>query len=101
VAEVSDELAHEVGVQFQATAQKDADGEHPASGVIGGTNFPAQRPRQHPRRVVSPLSRRHGLNIGYVTGTIKLRARQACSDRRAGARAQDRRQNNSCRRRRW
>jgi general secretion pathway protein D len=74
VAEVSDELANEVGVQFQATGlQKDADGNITGGGVIGGTNFTGANGSGNILGAsISPLSVGQGLNIGYVTGTIKL-----------------------------
>ncbi len=73
IAELSDEYAREIGVQWQSTSlENNADGSI-GSGVIGGTNFPG------PGGVggiigaaLNPGSVGSGLNIGYVGGTITL-----------------------------
>jgi general secretion pathway protein D len=73
IAEVSDELADELGVQWQATsADKNSDGSL-AKGVIGGTNFPGRGGVGGILgAMVNPLSVGPGLNLGYVGGTLKI-----------------------------
>lgn len=70
VAEVNDQTARELGIQWQAT-----DGEFTDRGFIGGTNFPGSTGSggifgvsQDP----SLLAGAGGLNIGYVLGTARL-----------------------------
>lgn len=70
IAEVSDELASELGVQWQS-----ADVGEDARGVIGGTNFGGAGGLggivgglADPRSVIGG----NGLNIGYLRGSIKL-----------------------------
>ncbi len=72
IAEISDELASEIGVQWQSTnIDVDADGNI-IDGYIGGTNFPGTvQPgivglQQNPGLVGG------GLNIGYIGGTVTL-----------------------------
>ncbi len=73
IAEVSDEMAKEIGVQWQSTnVDSDADGNL-TSGYIGGTNFPGAgglggifSAAQNPASVGG------GLNFGYIGGTIRL-----------------------------
>ena len=73
IAEVSDEYASQLGVQWQSTAvDQRADGSL-GSGVIGGTNFPgAGGPGGILGAAVNPLGVGGGLNIGYIGGTITL-----------------------------
>jgi general secretion pathway protein D len=70
IADVSDELASELGVQWQS-----ADVGEDARGVIGGTNFGGSTGAggivgglADPRSVIGG----NGLNIGYLRGSIKL-----------------------------
>lgn len=73
IAEVSDELADELGVQWQTTsAEKAADGRI-SRGVIGGTNFPGRAGVGGIlAAMVNPANVGAGLNIGYAGGTLKL-----------------------------
>ncbi|HET9484259.1 MAG TPA: type II secretion system secretin GspD [Xanthomonadales bacterium] len=73
IAEVSDEYASQIGVQWQSTAvDQRADGSL-GEGVIGGTNFPgAGGPGGILGAAVNPLGVGGGLNIGYIGGTITL-----------------------------
>ncbi len=70
IAEVSEEVADELGVQWQAT-RDNFDG----SGIIGGTNFPGSSAgggiiglAADPRGLASL----GGLNLGYVGGSVTL-----------------------------
>lgn len=70
VAEVSDETAKELGIQWQAT-QDNFNG----NGFIGGTNFPgAQGSGGILGATLNPLAlgASPGLNLGYVRGTFRL-----------------------------
>ncbi len=69
IAEVSDEAAAEIGIQWQAT-----DGLAGEEGLIGGTNFPgANGSGGIIGAIADPLSALGGgLNLGYVTGTTTL-----------------------------
>ncbi len=71
IAEVSDELADELGVQWQST---NYDGE--GSGYIGGTNFPNSAGQGGiVGALTNPLGAvggSGGLNLGYVGGRITL-----------------------------
>jgi general secretion pathway protein D len=73
IAELSDEYAREIGVQWQSTnLQENADGSL-GEGYIGGTNFPGQGGAGGIiGAAVNPASVGSGLNIGYVGGTITL-----------------------------
>jgi general secretion pathway protein D len=73
IAELSDEYAREIGVQWQSTnLQENADGSL-GDGYIGGTNFPGQGGAGGIiGAAVNPGSVGSGLNIGYVGGTITL-----------------------------
>jgi len=71
IAEVSDELADELGVQWQSTTFDQGD----RAGVIGGTNFPSSsgvggivNALTDPRAGISG----NGLNLGYISGTVSL-----------------------------
>lgn len=70
VAEVNDQTARELGIQWQAT-----DDEFTDRGFIGGTNFPGSTGNggifgiaQNP----AALAAAGGLNIGYILGTAQL-----------------------------
>jgi general secretion pathway protein D len=73
IAELSDEYAREIGVQWQSTnLQENADGSL-GEGYIGGTNFPGQGGAGGIiGAAANPGSVGSGLNIGYVGGTITL-----------------------------
>lgn len=73
IAEVTDELADELGVQWQSTSLDNrADGSL-GSGVIGGTNFPGSGGLGGIiGAATNPLSVGSGLNLGYVGGTLTL-----------------------------
>lgn len=73
IAEVSDDLADELGVQWQSTSY---DGGANERGVIGGTNFPNSQGAgsiigaiQDP---FSALGSSGGLNLGYVGGRVTI-----------------------------
>lgn len=74
IAEVSDDLADELGVQWQTTTI-DSDGNGGlTSGVIGGTNFPGAG---GVGGIVGALTNPYsavggGLNLGYLSGTVTL-----------------------------
>ncbi len=70
IAEVNDQTARELGIQWQAT-----DSDLTDQGFIGGTNFPGSTGNggifgvsQDPRL----LGASGGLNIGYIVGTAML-----------------------------
>jgi general secretion pathway protein D len=73
VAELSDEYAREIGVQWQSTNLKNnADGSI-GEGYIGGTNFPGQGGAGGIiGAAVNPATVGSGLNLGYVGGSITL-----------------------------
>jgi general secretion pathway protein D len=72
IAEVSDELADELGVQWQATnVDNNPDGSL-QSGVIGGTNFPGRNNAGIVGAMRNPLDGRPGLSLGYLGGTLSL-----------------------------
>jgi len=69
IAEVSDDLADELGVQWQATS---ADGA-PGHGLIGGTNFPGRGGVGGILGVMAnPASVGPGLNLGYARGMVRI-----------------------------
>jgi general secretion pathway protein D len=73
IAELSDEYAREIGVQWQSTnLENNADGSL-GEGYIGGTNFPGQGGAGGILGAsIDPSSVGSGLNIGYIGGTITL-----------------------------
>jgi general secretion pathway protein D len=73
IAEVSDDLADEIGVQWQSTSY---DGGPNDTGVIGGTNFPGSNggggivgALTNPLGAIGGSS---GLNLGYIGGRITI-----------------------------
>jgi len=73
IAEGTDDLADEIGVQWQST---NYDGGPNDTGVIGGTNFPGPGgvggiigAMQNP---LTALGASNGLNLGYVGGRITI-----------------------------
>lgn len=73
IAEVSDDLADDLGVQWQATSlHNNADGSL-SNGVIGGTNFPgAGGAGGIIGTAIDPTSVGSGLNLGYIGGTVSI-----------------------------
>jgi general secretion pathway protein D len=72
IAEVSDDLADELGVQWQTT---NYDGGANESGVIGGTNFPnSSGTGSIVGALTNPLGAvgGGGLNLGYLGGRVTL-----------------------------
>jgi general secretion pathway protein D len=69
IAEVSDEAAAEIGIQWQST-----DGLSGNEGLIGGTNFPgANGAGSIVGAITNPLGALGGgLNLGYITGTTEI-----------------------------
>jgi general secretion pathway protein D len=73
IVEISDEIADEIGIQWQSTDIRNTEDGGITRGVIGGTNFPGTSGAGSIlRAAVDPLSVGSGLNIGYVRGTIRL-----------------------------
>jgi general secretion pathway protein D len=72
VAEVADQTASEIGVQWQMPFKTNRDGSVRDS-VIGGTNFTGTNPGNN---IISaaqnPLGVGNGFNLGYVNGTITV-----------------------------
>ena len=72
IAEVTDDLADEIGVQWQSTSYDGGDD----TGVIGGTNFPNQAGAGSiVGALTNPLGAiggSNGLNLGYVGGTVTI-----------------------------
>lgn len=72
IADVSDELADSLGIQWQATdIENRADGSL-SRGVIGGTNFTSAGGGGILGTSINPLGVGSGLNLGYLDGTVKL-----------------------------
>ncbi len=72
IAEVSDEAATELGVQWQAPIRTDASG-NVRPGAIGGTNFNGASPGNNIlAATVNPLGVGQGLNLGYINGSVTL-----------------------------
>ena len=72
IAEVADQTASELGVQWQLPFKTNPDGSIRDS-VIGGTNFTGTTPGNN---IVSaaqnPLGVGNGFNLGYINGTITI-----------------------------
>ena len=72
IAEVSDQTASEIGVQWQLPFKTNPDGSLRDS-VIGGTNFTGRTPGNN---IISasqnPLGVGNGFNLGYINGTITV-----------------------------
>ena len=73
IAEVSDDLADELGVQWQSTSY---DGGPNDTGVIGGTNFPGSNGAAGiVGALTNPLGAiggSGGLNLGYIGGRVTI-----------------------------
>jgi general secretion pathway protein D len=69
IADVSDEAAAEIGIQWQST-----DGLSGNEGLIGGTNFPGTGGAGGiVGAITNPLGALGGgLNLGYITGTTEI-----------------------------
>jgi len=66
IAEVSDETANELGVQWQLPL---GNGNH----VIGGTNFTGSSPGNNIfSATANPLGVGNGFNLGYIDGTVSV-----------------------------
>jgi general secretion pathway protein D len=72
IAEVSDDLADELGVQFQSTSLDNRADGSVGTGVIGGTNLPIGASGGIIAAAQNPLSVGSGLNLGFVDGTVRL-----------------------------
>ncbi len=74
IAEVSDELADELGVQWQATTVDNNPDGSLGTGVIGGTNYNGRNGvGSITGAMVNPLlSQGNGLSLGYLGGTVKI-----------------------------
>ena len=73
IAEVSDELADELGVQWQATSAEQATDGRITRGLIGGTNFPGRGGVGGIlAAMANPANVGTGLNLGYVGGSLKV-----------------------------
>ena len=73
IAEVTDDLADELGVQWQSTNYDGGEGDN---GIIGGTNFPGSNGAgsivgalQNP---LGAIGGSNGLNLGYIGGRITI-----------------------------
>jgi general secretion pathway protein D len=67
IAEVADQTASELGVQWQMPFGK--DGQH----VIGGTNFTGTSPGNNIINAAqNPLGVGNGFNLGYIDGTVTV-----------------------------
>jgi general secretion pathway protein D len=70
IAEVSEETANELGVQWQLPLG--GDGDH----VIGGTNFSSGNSSAAGNNIldaaINPLGVGNGFNLGYVNGTVTV-----------------------------
>jgi general secretion pathway protein D len=72
IAEVSDQTASEIGVQWQLPFQKNSDGTIGDS-VIGGTNFTGRSPGNNIYQAAqNPLGVGNGFNLGYINGTVRI-----------------------------
>jgi general secretion pathway protein D len=68
IAEVSDDLADEIGVQWQVPANGLDDNT-----FVGGTNFPGPNNTSGITTIAqNPLALGAGLSLGYITGTTKI-----------------------------
>ncbi len=70
IAEVSDQTASELGVQWQVPL---GNGNH----VVGGTNFTGTSPGNNILTAAqNPLGVGNGFNLGYIDGTVTVAGRQ-------------------------
>jgi general secretion pathway protein D len=72
IAEVADQTASEIGVQWQLPFHTNRDGSIRDS-VIGGTNFTGRTPGNNIIAASqNPLGVGNGFNLGYINGTITV-----------------------------
>ncbi len=72
IAEVGDQTASEIGVQWQLPFKQNADGSLRDS-VIGGTNFTGTNPGNNIIAAAqNPLGVGNGFNLGYINGSITI-----------------------------
>jgi general secretion pathway protein D len=72
IAEVSDETANELGIQWQLPFNKNKNGTIDHS-VIGGTNFTGNTPGNNIlAAAANPLGVGNGFNLGYINGTVSI-----------------------------
>ncbi|MET0232810.1 MAG: type II secretion system secretin GspD, partial [Rhodanobacteraceae bacterium] len=72
IAEVADQTASEIGVQWQLPFKTGRDGSIRDS-VIGGTNFTGGNPGNNIYNAAqNPLGVGNGFNLGYINGTITI-----------------------------
>jgi general secretion pathway protein D len=72
VAEVADQTASEIGVQWQLPFKQNGDGTIRDS-IIGGTNFTGRTPGNNiVAASQNPLGVGNGFNLGYINGTITI-----------------------------
>jgi general secretion pathway protein D len=72
IAEVADQTASEIGVQWQLPFKTGRDGSIRDS-VIGGTNFTGTNPGNNIYNAAqNPLGVGNGFNLGYINGTVTI-----------------------------
>jgi general secretion pathway protein D len=72
IAEVADQTASEIGVQWQLPFKQNANGSFRDS-VIGGTNFTGTSPGNNIINAAqNPLGVGNGFNLGYINGAIRI-----------------------------
>jgi general secretion pathway protein D len=70
IAEVSDETANELGIQWQLPFKNGSDLNH---SIIGGTNFTGNTPGNNIFSASqNPLGVGNGFNLGYINGTVSI-----------------------------
>ncbi len=72
IADVQDDLADALGIQWQATDVQNRPDGSLGRGVIGGTNFTSAGGGGILGASINPLGVGSGLNLGYLDGTVKL-----------------------------
>lgn len=72
IAEVTDDLADELGVQFQSTSLDNRADGSVGTGLIGGTNLPIGASGGIIAATQNPLAVGSGLNLGFVQGSVRL-----------------------------
>lgn len=72
IAEVTDDLADELGVQFQSTSLDNRADGSVGTGLIGGTNLPIGANGGIIAATQNPLAVGSGLNLGFVQGSVRL-----------------------------
>ena len=70
IAEVSDETANELGIQWQLPFKSGKDLNH---SIIGGTNFTGNSPGNNIFNASqNPLGVGNGFNLGYINGAVSI-----------------------------